>query len=121
MINNEKFRLEQTSLRKYTLLRFGAVCRAVISNGLKTGALIAFLLLMLLIWLFRVPIFQLQGSDLYTVLKKALLQLLLPLLMTGGTFAVITLFGTPRRWRSIHDNRRCCNDRLHGEIQRAAH
>ena len=101
---NEKYGLERQTERTHWMLRFKAGCKAIYTDKRKGTVIVAYLILTLFLWLFRVHIFHLQGADLFSVMSKEAFRLIFPVYAIGGLFFLVAALGTPFRAKAIRDN-----------------
>ena len=101
---NEKYSLERQTERKHWLLRFKAGCKAIYTDKRKGIVVVVYLILALLLWLFRVRIFHLQGTDIFSVTNREALQRLFPVCVIGGLFFLVAALGTPFGAKAIQNN-----------------
>ncbi len=95
MRNEEKERLEKQTEARYIWLRFKNGCKSLKNSKARQFALIAFYILLILIWTFNNYDFSLENMELVSPVFIALSKLSLPLSMLGGTVAILILYGTP--------------------------
>ena len=95
MRNEEKERLEKQTEARYIWLRFKNGCKSLKNSKARQLALIAFYILLILIWTFNNDDFSLENMELVSPVFIALSKLSLPLSMLGGTVAILILYGTP--------------------------
>lgn len=95
MRNEEKERLEKQTEARYIWLRFKNGCKSLKNSKARQCALIAFYILLILIWTFNNDDFSLQNMELVSPVFIALSKLSLPLSILGGTIAILILYGTP--------------------------
>ncbi len=95
MRNEEKERLEKQTEARYIWLRFKNGCKSLKNSKARQFALIAFYILLILIWTFNNDDFSLENMELVSPVFIALSKLSLPLSMLGGTVAILILYGTP--------------------------
>ena len=95
MRNEEKERLEKQTEARYIWLRFKNGCKSLKNSKARQFALIAFYILLILIWTFNNDDFSLENMELVSPVFVALSKLSLPLSMLGGTVAILILYGTP--------------------------
>lgn len=95
MRNEEKERLEKQTEARYIWLRFKNGCKSLKNSKARQCALIAFYILLILIWTFNNDDFSLENMELVSPTFVALYKLSLPLSMLGGTVAILILYGTP--------------------------
>ena len=101
---NEKYGLERQTERKHWLLRFKSGCKAIYTDKRKGIVVVVYLILALLLWLFRVRIFHMQGTDIFSVTNREALQRLFPVCVIGGLFFLVAALGTPFRAKEIYAN-----------------
>lgn len=106
MYNNQKFRLEQQTKRRYWLLRFKTGCNAVVTDRRKVYLLVAYVAVMLLLWGFRVPLFGLGEDDIFGAAKRIGFENLFRVGSVAVFVGIIMLYGVPLGGKSIHDNLR---------------
>lgn len=95
MRNEEKERLEKQTEARYIWLRFKNGCKSLKNSKARQCALIAFYILLILIWTFNNDDFSLENMELVSPVFITLSKLSLPLSMLGGTVAILILYGTP--------------------------
>lgn len=95
MRNEEKERLEKQTETRYIWLRFKNGCKSLKNSKARQLALIAFYILLILIWTFNNDDFSLENMELVSPVFIALSKLSLPLSMLGGTVTILILYGTP--------------------------
>lgn len=95
MRNEEKERLEKQTETRYLWIRFKNGCKSLKNSRARQFALIAFYILLILIWTFNNDDFSLENMELVSPVFIALSKLSLPLSMLGGTVAILILYGTP--------------------------
>ena len=95
MRNEEKERLEKQTEARYIWLRFKNGCKSLKNSKARQCALIAFYILLILIWTFNNDDFSLENMELVSPTFVALYKLSLPISMLGGTVAILILYGTP--------------------------
>lgn len=95
MRSEEKERLEKQTEARYIWLRFKNGCKSLKNSKARQLALIAFYILLILIWTFNNDDFSLENMELVSPVFIALSKLSLPLSMLGGTVAILILYGTP--------------------------
>ena len=95
MRNEEKERLEKQTETRYLWLRFKNGCKSLKRSKARQYVLIAFYILLILIWTFNNDDFNLENMELVSPVFIALSKLSLPLSMIGGTVAILILYGTP--------------------------
>ncbi|MBQ7088683.1 MAG: DUF87 domain-containing protein [Clostridia bacterium] len=95
MRNEEKERLAKQTETRYLWLRFKNGCKSLKNSKARQLALIAFYILLILIWTFNSDDFSLQNMELVSPVFIALSKLSLPLSILGGTIAILILYGTP--------------------------
>ena len=101
---NEKYGLERQTERTHWMLRFKAGCKAIYTDKRKGTVIVAYLILTLFLWLFRVHIFHLQGADLFSVMSKKAFRLIFPVYAIGGLFFLFAALGTPFLAKAIRYN-----------------
>ncbi len=95
MRNEEKERLEKQTETRYLWLRFRNGCKSLKNSKARQCALIAFYILLILIWTFNNDDFSLENMELVSPVFIALSKLSLPISMLAGTIAILILYGTP--------------------------
>ena len=95
MRNEEKKRLEKQTETRYLWLRFKNGCKSLKNSKARQFALIAFYILLILIWTFNNDGYSLENMELVSPVFIALSKLSLPLSILGGTVAILILYGTP--------------------------
>lgn len=101
---NEKYGLERQTERKHWLLRFKAGCKAIYTDKRKGIVIVVYLVLALLLWLFRVRIFHLQGTDIFSVTNRETIQRIFPICVPVGLFFLVAALGTPFGAKAIQNN-----------------
>ncbi|MBE6592896.1 MAG: DNA translocase FtsK [Ruminococcaceae bacterium] len=91
----EKERLNHQTQKKYLTLRFKNGCKAFWEKTSCKVILFAFYPLPILIWFLFKNHLGLEDIPLVSPVLFALVDLLLPVLLIGGTLAILILFGTP--------------------------
>ena len=95
MRNEDKERLNQKTQKKYFFHRLANGCKTVWENTIHKIILIAFYPTAILTWyLFKFNL-GLEDIPLISPVFIVLVDLMLPALLIGGTFAILILFGTP--------------------------
>ena len=95
MRNEDKERLNRQSQKKYFFHRLRNGCRAVWKNTVHKVILIFFYPTAILIWYLFKSNLGLEDIPLISPVLFALMDLMLPALLVGGTFLILILFGTP--------------------------
>ena len=95
MKSTEKERLEKQTEKRYLWLRFKNGCKSLKDSKARQYALIAFCILVILIWIFNKDRFSLENVELVSPAFVALSKLTLRITLIGGTAAILILFGTP--------------------------
>ena len=95
MKSTEKERLEKQTEKRYLWLRFKNGCKSLKGSKARQYALIAFYILVILIWIFNKDRFSLENVELVSPAFVALSKLALPITLIGGTAAILILYGTP--------------------------
>ena len=95
MKSTEKERLEKQTEKRYLWLRFKNGCKSLKGSKARQYALIAFYILVILIWVFNKDRFSLENVELVSPAFIALSKLTLPITLIGGTAAILILYGTP--------------------------
>ena len=95
MRNEEKERLSKQTQKRYLWLRFKNGCKSLKGNKARQYALMAFYVLILLIWIFNKDRFSLENVELVSPVFVALSKMSLPITLMGGTAVILILFGTP--------------------------
>lgn len=95
MRNEEKERLNKQTEKRYLWLRFSNGCKSLKESRTKRFVLLAFYAAVILIWIFNKGRFSLGNVDLVSPVFVALSKLILPVILIGGTAAILILFGTP--------------------------
>ena len=106
MNQDQKFRLEQQTKRRYWLLRLPAGCTAVFRDKAKRYILAGYLALAASLWLFRGPIFKLDSGDVFAAMNRMGIENLLRFGAIAGGVLLLLLFGMPLGGKAIHDNLR---------------
>jgi len=93
--STEKEHLEKQTEKRCLWLRFKNGCKSLKGSKARQYALIAFYILVILIWIFNKDRFSLENVELVSPAFVALSKLTLPITLIGGTAAILILFGTP--------------------------
>ncbi len=95
MRNEEKEQLTAQTQKKYILFRLKKGCIAVWEKLVCKVILLAFYPLSILIWILLKNNLGLEDMPLVSPVLFVLVDLLLPIMLVGGTFIILVLFGTP--------------------------
>ena len=95
MKSTEKERLEKQTEKRYLWLRFKNGYKSLKGSKARQYLLIAFYILVMLIWVCNKDRFSLEDVELISPAFVALSKLTLPITLIGGTAAILILYGTP--------------------------
>ena len=95
MRNEDKERLNRQTQKKYFFHRLANGCKAVWKNTVHKIVLIFFYPAAILIWYLIKNNLGLEDIPLISPVSFVLVDLMLPVLLIGGTFVILILFGTP--------------------------
>ncbi len=99
----EKERLVLASRRRQDIQRLKMGGRAVLEDRRKAGLIALYLFAALFVWTFRVPLFGLDGQDVFGLVNRVSWAALLPVLFFAGLLALLWRLGTPWGARPIED------------------
>ena len=117
MRNEEKERLSQQTQKRYIWLRFINGCRAVLQKTSCKIILSFFYLLSILIWVLYKDRFDPADYPLISPVLVAFSKLILPIVLTTGTFVILILLGTPTGFhQTVNELRRIGMTNSAGEV-----
>ena len=104
MRNEEKEHLYKQTQKRYLWLRIKNGCMSLKNSKSKRLTLLAFGIIVLLIWIFNTDRFRLDQMQMVSSAFITLSKLIFPVALITGELFIIILFGTPCGCKAVTDN-----------------